>query len=140
MRGGGHMEQPPDGVDDVLSWWDDDEDHHVETWTGNAQSYPKSCLAFIPSYGKRDWTPHKRQRDDYKRDGSVLMAEKGVTPLAYLQSVMEGEETPTGHQMQAAVAILPYRHRKQPVAVENSGPDGTPIVSEVRYTWGDPNK
>ena len=55
------------------------------------------------------------------------MVEKGTTPLDYLQKVMEGEEQPTLAQMQAATAILPYRHRKQPVAVESSGPDGKPI-------------
>ena len=63
------------------------------------------------------------------------MAEKGVTPLDYLQAVMEGAEEPTAPQMQAAVAILPYRHKKMPVAVENTGADGGPIATKVEYTW-----
>ena len=63
------------------------------------------------------------------------MVEKGTTPLDYLQAVMEGTEQPSGYQFQAAATILPYRHRKQPVAVESSGPDGKPQVTEVVYRW-----
>ena len=81
-----------------------------------------------------------RDHNDHVRDGALLMAEKGITPLDYLQNVMDGTEPAadvTGYKMSAAIAILPYRHRKQPVAVENSGPDGKPIATRVVYSWAD---
>ena len=79
-----------------------------------------------------------RTRQDHIRDGGTLMIEKGMTPLAYLQEVLEGREKPTGYQMQAATAMLPYVHKKKPVAVEQSGPDGADPVTRVIYEWAKP--
>jgi len=113
---------------DEWSWWEEEEPR--ERWG--------RCSTPIPARRDRNDPPvtrQKKDRNDYVRDGKVLMAEKGVTPLDYLQAVMEGAEEPTAPQMQAAVAILPYRHKKMPVAVENTGADGGPIATKVEYTW-----
>ena len=100
-------------------------------WEGEGCYSGWRATTYIPTTGNntraRRTSQQQRSHTDYVRDGEELMAQKGVTPLEFLQSVMEGEEVPSMSQMQAATAILPYKHRKQPVAVESSGPDGKPI-------------
>ena len=129
--------QPEPGSDAwLIDWWEDDD----STWREAPSSFrydgASGSCSNMPVRTARD---QRRSHDDYRRDGATLMVEKGTTPLDYLQAVMEGAEQPTGHQMQAAVAILPYRHRKQPVAVENSGPDGKPMKLDVAVRFVKPD-
>ena len=84
-------------------------------------------------------TDQRKDRNDYRRDGARLMDEQNTTPLAFLEDVMNGRRTPTLNEMEAAKAILPYRHRKQPVAVEQSGPNGAPIPTSLTVKFVKPD-
>lgn len=51
----------------------------------------------------------------------------GQTPLAFLESIMNSKKVPLRDRIDAARAMLPYVHRKLPLAVEHSGKDGQPL-------------
>jgi len=105
----------------------------------SAASNAREKAAAKASVVRMGGTKQARTQTDYRRDGGTLMIEEGTTPLAYLEDVMNGNRQPTTHQMQAAVAILPYRHRKQPVAVENSGPNGAAVPLSLTVSFVKPN-
>ena len=125
-------------TDEELAWWEDEEPEDL------LPSF-LSAKKLTVHYGQSRERGHKKTLQtklhvDRKLSGKVLMAEKGVTPLEYLQNVMEGNEPSTFEQRQAAIAILPYRHKKMPTDIQASGPDGGPIPSDmnVRVTFVKP--
>jgi hypothetical protein len=110
---------------DEWSWWEDD-GNRPDRWARGYQPFGARRDRNDPPISRQ-----RKDKADYVREGETLMVAKGTTPLDYLQAVMEGEEVPSMAQMQGAIAILPYRHKKMPVAVENTGADGAPMKIEA---------
>lgn len=55
----------------------------------------------------------------------------GITPAEYLVGVMRDPTADPVERRQAATALLPYAHRKQPVAVDLGGADVTLILGDL---------
>lgn len=112
---------------DEWSWWEGEE---RQPFMGRHRKFGPSVA---PSLDQR------KGYTDYKRDGVRLMDELKTTPLAFLEEVMEGKRMPSLNAMEAAKAILPYRHRKMPVAVEQSGPNGAAIPQNLTIRFVKPD-
>ena len=106
---------------DEWGWWEDAN----QPW--QSRSFVHTFEHFSGKEG-RNLADQRATTEDIHRAGRLLMIEKGMKPVDYLQEVMEGTEKPTTMQMQAAIAILPYKNRKQPVALDGGlGDDGKPV-------------
>lgn len=71
--------------------------------------------------GRPAGSPNRKTRELADR----LLAE-GLTPLAYLLSVVRDEGAERAQRMDAAKAAAPYCHARL-AAIEHSGPDGGPV-------------
>lgn len=117
----------PDGWE----WWEDE----APRPTGGTSDY--SGRSVMPR--RLAYPSQRRTGADYRADGARLMAQERVTPLEFLEQVMSGERLPTMHQMDSAKAIMPYRHKKLPVAIETSGPDGAAIPTSLTIRFVKPD-
>jgi hypothetical protein len=89
--------------------------------------------------GKREGAGRKAGAATRKtREAADFIASLGLTPLGYMQGVLEGTLAYDEHKAWAAEKAAPYVHARL-AAVEHSGPGGGPLqVQEVEWTIVDP--
>ena len=71
-----------------------------------------------------------------KENISKLMGDKkSITPLEFFQNVLDADDMPMNYKVDAAKNMMPYVHRKMPVAVEmlGGGEDPKPIKVVIDF-------
>lgn len=83
---------------------------------GHAPSKPKGCA-----------DKHYRITDIQRKQMAAQLG--GITPLEYACSILRDDEETMTNKKWACELLMPYMHRKLPVAVEMSGGTVTTVVS-----------
>src|ERR1043166_5784429 len=68
----------------------------------------------------------------------VAIAASGLTPLDIFLSVMRDTTRDLAVRLYAARAAAPYGHPRR-LAVEHSGPDGSPVKQMIEVCWKEPS-
>ena len=82
--------------------------------------------------GRRKGTPNKAT---IARE--VAVAASGLTPLDFFLLVMRDETKDLAVRLDAGRAAAPYVHPRR-MAVEHSGPGGSPVKQITEVAWKDP--
>src|ERR1051326_1579956 len=69
----------------------------------------------------------------------TAIAASGLTPLDYFLSVMRDATEETATRLYAARAAAPYVHPRR-LAVEHSGPGGSPARQITEVMWKEPDR
>lgn len=79
----------------------------------------------------------KKKRTILKEQLAAGLVQKGISPLQFMQNVMEDPNMPFAFKMDAAKNMFPYVHRKMPVAVEVlGGEDVVPVKVNIEFKDG----
>jgi hypothetical protein len=79
----------------------------------------------------------KMKKTIRKEQIAAGLVHAGITPLEFMQNVMEAEDMPLTFKMDAAKNMFPYVHRKMPVAVEIvGGEDPLPVKVTIDFKDG----
>ncbi len=79
----------------------------------------------------------KKKRTIMKERLAADLVRKGITPLEFMQSVMDSPDMPLNYKMDAAKNMFPYVHRKMPVAVEViGGEEAIPVKVVIDFKDG----
>ena len=81
-----------------------------------------------PPGAPRSHRAHKARLTDQQRQQLAVMA-GGITPLEFFASILRDPSETMGNRIFAAKELMPYMHRKLPVAVEVKGAIATMAIS-----------